>query len=434
MGAPRRTLVDHLVDDPKSRTILHVWAARAQGRRKIIFPQTLSMSLAHGSHGLANQIWSLVGYCVLAHLMSAELVLPTWDTNVDRARGKLEFGELFDAQHFERTMIVEGRHFPAVVTVAAEAERRRPLRDNRTATVRRSYIGWRIYKAMHSQTWRKRILLQFNSSGRTELEANAKIAEAESTLRRLEMGVYKALRAAPHIRAAALATDAAHAAAARGPFGCIHARVEHDMQIGWKINKAGPPPALSRYLGHAAVDHGARDTGLRKGVREDPKHGRAGQTASSLGEFAAVRRTPRAFISVGRDISPADAAMLGQRSAWGAKAVRTSAAGKSTWNGTDEAETQTGAGAGTGAGTGTGAGASQAVRNVSSYAAAALVDMEICRRAAWFAGWPGSSFARLLGAYRAIDHGQPEYFAVCPEFVVLYRGDPIGHHEFCLSD
>ena len=78
MGAPRRTLVDHLVDDPKSRTILHVWAARAQGRRKIIFPQTLSMSLAHGSHGLANQIWSLVGYCVLAHLMSAELVLPTW--------------------------------------------------------------------------------------------------------------------------------------------------------------------------------------------------------------------------------------------------------------------------------------------------------------------------------------------------------------------
>ena len=142
-------------------------------------------------------------------------------------------------------------------------------------------------------------------------------------------------------------------------------------------------------------------------------------TVSTLGGFVAVRRTPRAFISVGRDISPADAAMLGQRSAWGAKAVRTSAAGKPTWNGTDE----------------TGDGAGQPLRtNVSSYAAAALVDMEICRRAAWFAGWPGSSFARLLGAYRTIDHGQPEYFAICPEFVAIYRGDPVGHHEFCLSD
>ena len=48
-----------------------------------------------------------------------------------------------------------------------------------------------------------------------------------------------------------------------------------------------------------------------------------------------------------------------------------------------------------------------------SYTFAALVDFTVCCGADWFVGWPGSTFARLLGRLRHLDHGQG-YFAVCP--------------------
>ena len=50
--------------------------------------------------------------------------------------------------------------------------------------------------------------------------------------------------------------------------------------------------------------------------------------------------------------------------------------------------------------------------------------------AAWFAGWPGSTFTRLLGAFRGDD-----YFVVCPRSIARFdaqNGAFVGHHEFCV--
>ena len=51
-----------------------------------------------------------------------------------------------------------------------------------------------------------------------------------------------------------------------------------------------------------------------------------------------------------------------------------------------------------------------------SYTEAALVDFFVARQAAWFMGFSGSTFARMLARLQALDH-QRGWWAVCPEGV-----------------
>ena len=423
MGVARRSLLDQLVDDPKSRLILHQFLHKARGRKKLIYPQTLS-SGPGGLSGITNQIMALVGYCVLANLTNASLVLPHWDTHIAGAAKRLAFDELFDIGHFVHTMKSAHALRQGIVYISSDQERRAPLMDNRTIVVRRSFLGWRIYKAIHARAWQRR--LNASTIAADVIGANGPITSASPSLRIIELAVYRALRASPRVRKAAELTMAAMTTPRR--YGCIHARVETDMQQWWRRNLAGPPPALARYLGHAAP-------------------GASG--APSLAVFPEVLSSRQVFVSVGVDIVPADAEMLRTATAWGAPIIRTSAAAKTSYNASATPASFARAPLG---------GVSQAAAGIGPsaqahphpYALAALIDMEICRGADWFAGWPGSTFARLLGALRAIDHAEdPGYFAVCPEFVVRFRphsaandsGDAdkdnnfdfIGHHELCSS-
>ena len=372
----RQSLLDHLVVDRMQRMLLHHWLHRSQTRRRIVWP----MSLANGHQsGLSNQIMSLVGYCVLANLTHSALVVPFWDSHAaGGSSNKLRFDALFDEQHFLAAM---ARHLPFGIIGSDEATRL-PAESNRTHTTRRSYIGWAVYKAIHTRLWLKRT----NDSG---------VQAADTAfLRDMELNVYKSLRASANVRAMARsalhnALPRAGAAGRRGSYGCIHARIETDMQSSWKANNAGQPPTLARYLGDASA------TAV--------KH----MKASSLASFAEVRATRHVFVSVGRDIAPTDAARLaaGATTGWGANIVRTSATTKASHNYTT-------------------------ISTSSSYTMDALVDMEICRGAAWFAGWPGSTFTRLLGALRGDD-----YFVVCPRSIARFdarNGAFVGHHEFCV--
>ena len=79
---------------------------------------------------------------------------------------------------------------------------------------------------------------------------------------------------------------------------------------------------------------------------------------------------------------------------------------------------------------------------VGSETMASLVDAIICRNASWFAGWSGSTYSRLLGLYRHVDHSSggsngaggngSGFHVVCPGFACLVRtGGVLLRHIFC---
>jgi hypothetical protein len=61
--------------------------------------------------------------------------------------------------------------------------------------------------------------------------------------------------------------------------------------------------------------------------------------------------------------------------------------------------------------------------NVSiSYLVASLVDLAVCRRARWFAGFHLSSFSRILAEYQSLDHGRG-WTSVCPSGTRYFGAD-----------
>ena len=245
-------------------------------------------------------------------------------------------------------------------------------------------LGWRAYKAL------QRILF---------VRTNVSAPEA-ARLRNLEASVYRGLQVARAVResvrqaertlllrpstrvggqvsASSLAsssnrgggssTDEAstnpelhdHVSEELPAYGCMHARIEADMIKSQAFNYAGRPPRLDDYLPPLAP--------------------------------VALRATPMVFVAVGTDISAVDDARLLRRAPWGAVLVRTGREAKSRAQGTGDPQRD----------------------SSSSYTRDALIDLELCRRARWFAGWPGSTFARLLGAFQFLDH-QRGWWRVCP--------------------
>ena len=174
----------------------------------------------------------------------------------------------------------------------------------------------------------------------------------------LEEAVYRALSPAPAIR------EAIEAERQRlgDSYGCLHPRIERDMAMNWRYTEgAAPPPKLA-------------------------------DTLTRMAAVPELTRTRRIFVAAGHVASDDDAKLLTRRTAWGASLVRRRG---------DSVPEASFSGAWVGS------------SNTSSYAAASLVDFEICRRAAWFVGWCGSTFSNWLARRRAAD-GLPEWYNSCP--------------------
>ena len=184
---------------------------------------------------------------------------------------------------------------------------------------------------------------------------------------RVEDAVYVGLRPAPAVVERIAAAQAALGLRA-GEYGCVHARIERDMARDWPSVRAGRPPPLERYL-----DGASRELQLNA--------------------------TAKIFVAVGLDLQPQDKQTLELGvTAAGAALVRVNSANKSA---TRPARNDK--------------------RGVSddtpiSYTESALVDFFVARQAAWFMGFSGSTFARMLARLQALDH-QRGWWAVCPEGV-----------------
>lgn len=141
-------------------------------------------------------------------------------------------------------------------------------------------------------------------------------------------------------------------------YGCIHARIEADMMLGaWTINSEGQPPRLADYLG---------------GVEAFPE----------------LRRLPRFFVAVGKAISRNDSDLLDHHAS-GAVWPRLMRSGQKTHH--------------------NGKGGRDVLSvDQPSYIAAALTDFLVCRDAAAFIGWSGSSFSMTVA------HGRERWYSTCP--------------------
>lgn len=186
------------------------------------------------------------------------------------------------------------------------------------------------------------------------------------------------------------ASSAEHASRPSFSYGCLHARIERDMQASWQANRAGLPPTLLELF-------------------------------RQVSGTATVNNTTTIFVAVGVDISDGDETLLRQsgganRAPWGARLVRTHD-GKAHQRGSFATKH----------------GVSLSCASPSqldclhynrsqggSYTHASLVDFELCRRATWLAAWPGSSFSSTLGRLRELERDE-DWFAACRGAPALIR-------------
>ena len=303
---------------------------------RLLNPRTLSSG---PESGLANQVYALVGYALLAKTQELPLLLPAWATH-DANGTALRFEALFDPSAMRDALAPHG-----VVALL--------LRDTPSnATFHRPHAmaGWEAFKAFSRERLR--------------------LGRLQHPLQRIEDAVYGGLHLSRALRQRVNAVQARLQLTGIS-FGCLHARIEADMQASWSVVHAGRPPSLDEYL---------------RGMSAVP----------------ALRSSDRIFIAVGLAITPEDSSRIDyERTSWGAVLRRStdlSTGGHKAWH--------------------------RGMRNASepSYVAASAVDFELCRRATWFVGWCGSTFARLLARRRAIDHGDGWYSA-CPEGVTYVAPD-----------
>lgn len=399
-------------DARKELLKIHVWEHKSDqlvrrfGKDRvitIIHPMTLSSG---PESGLVNQIFALAGVTAFAALFGALLVLPDFASH-DHDGTQLAFATLFESGAFTTAIrphvtAITREDYQRLRTASDNARRR--LHGDNTSIVSvlqgDELLGWRVYKSM------QRLLASENVTA----------AEA-SRLRSIEVSTYRGLELAPAVqRRVEQAAQMLFSPARRGvvtarrsmrwptsgsgssarrfdlvmpsapveetgrlEYGCVHARIEADMIRSQAYNKAGRPPVLSDYLPRSPPD--------------------------------AMRSTQVIFVAVGTDISADDARRLEMPAPWGARLALTRREGKSRVEGTGDAATDA----------------------ATSYTRDALVDLALCRGASWFAGWPGSTFARLVGALHTLDRGRG-YHAVCPgslSFVTPDHRTLMGQHDFC---
>ena len=202
-----------------------------------------------------------------------------------------------------------------------------------------------------------------------------KASESFPQLMHIETRVLQALRPSRGITSEAQ-RYAALLRLPSGKFGCIHPRIERDMLKAIRFNRAGELPPLSHYFG-----------------------------AQWATQFPTIRRHPQVFVPVSLDVRKQDAERLRRGTSWNGTVARTG----------------------------------HLTRSAGSQTLAALLDFTICNSAAWFMGWSGSTYSRLLGA-KATQRGRP-HFVACPSPVRTCRVRTSSDterryllsHSFCLA-
>ena len=351
---------------------LLLWQQR-RAETKVVYP--LGVRDSTPNPGLTNQIFSLVGCCLLANLSGASLVLPNFTSG--GGGGAIRFADLFDARHFARAM-------QGVVSVGSPAAETNPRLVHRLSGDR----GWLLYKAYQD--------LLGHAVAKGERAAIALLEQIElRTLHALQLSHDL------HTRVRSLTSELL----GDSPYGCIHARLEHDMQRSVQFNRAGTPPKLEDYL-----------------------------DASWAGRFAVVRKTPRIFVPVGLELDETVARRMQLPTDWNATLVRKAHLTRSSLGARCHAPPADRPLVG----------ATWQVRTAHltrpkptsrapshHHTVAALIDMAICRRARWVMGWSGSTYARLLGLYQQLDHSR-SYFVACPGMgCAVDTGRQLLRHSFC---
>lgn len=178
----------------------------------------------------------------------------------------------------------------------------------------------------------------------------------------LDAAVYRALHLSARLERTALHIMQ-NRSLDRAPYGCLHARIEKDMRF---VAKMRPPSSLSSIL-------------------------------ELVGQVDALKQAQTVFVAVGSDIRAEDDALLAaQHTAWGARMVRRATLGDGTGS-IDRRNNAT---------------PTTAAMEPLAYLESALVDMRICRSAAWLVGWPGSTFSVSMAHYQHLDNGQG-FYAYC---------------------
>ena len=415
------SLLEHTKLGVERRHLLH-WLSSSSPQKHEAepAPRTLSpKTLLEGAPnpGLTNQIFSLVGVCVLANLTSSRLVVPHFSPGMINASA-LPFARLFDLDAFVEAM----RGSVSVVVVADHHEGSKLRRASHGGYALGSDRGWFLYKAIslafpissdrrHAYFRRieRQVLLALHPSARTRALATQVAAALDLTFD-LEREIANKDSTASARRATSRTTDratsgggsggSANVARSRGggsAFGCIHPRIERDMLRSIRFNRAGAPPPLATYLS----SHWA--------------------TA-----YPSIRQVGRIFVPISPDLRADDERRLRQSTDWNTSVVRTGRYTRSphVWR---RWKTMFERAMGSTAGRLPSSSAtkrasmashrwieqsewpSAAVAVATPHTLAALLDMIICRAAAWFMGWSGSTYARLLGFYqmeRRLSHMQ----------------------------
>ena len=134
-----------------------------------------------------------------------------------------------------------------------------------------------------------------------------------------------------------------------------------------------------------------------------------GQYMAQMASVSALHAAPAIFVAVGKTVLEGrDQSFLQEgRAPWGARLVRRLAP-----NGSAEASFA-------GVVPIVSANGRRTMARTPSWLDAAIVDSLVCRRARWFVGWSGSTFANGMAVYRHLEHAGQGYYAVCNNSITL---------------
>ena len=381
------SLLEHTKLGLERRHLLR-WLSSTSPASRVLDPKPLLYSSPNP--GLTNQIFSLVGICVLANLTSARLALPRFSSGGPNVTTH-PFAMLFDVAAFARVM----RGTVDVIEGLPDTKHDHDSRGFGLGSDR----GWFLYKAIELAfppdcDARHDLLWQLESRVLRGLKPSAFMRHRAD---RLQLQ----LKLLPHLYPAHLGSSLGDIQQPAG-FGCIHPRIERDMLKAVRFNRAGPPPPLSSYLAPVWAQR-----------------------------FAFIRTAQRVFVPLSLDLRRDDERRLRRPTGWNASIVRTMTLTRTSeaWAEHEAAPT---------------AALSPASLPAAStpHTLAALLDLMICREADWFMGWSGSTYSRLLGFYQMQRHRRAHAFLVaCPPPVLTCRAREqrsaaaplLLSHSFCLD-
>lgn len=296
--------------------------------------------------GLVNQVFSLQVLVMYAKQSGAALMLPEFGSHIDGSATGVKnpkprsqtFEELFDfdclAAALSKNGILVLRERPSGAEVIKP--------------------GALFAKEKLAQGYLLRQYTKYKAAGTGHIGPVFSGGPPIAVARELEDAVYRGLHPSPrliqHVRAVITRLGLRDMR-----YGCVHARIENDMQRWWYYIAKLRPLSMPDIL-------------------------------RLLGTVETIRSTPTIFVAVGSDLRASDEALLSRnRTPWDASLLRRATPGDESGGllrrsaGDEDPQELT-------------------------YVEASLIDLTVCRLASWFAGWPSSSFSAALAHYRYLDY------------------------------